>query len=296
MFIAMNAEVTGFLATCESPRTAVCYDHVLRRLVGWMDSQGLAFHEITPDRFTQFLNSQTTWKAVSRYLAYNVTRAFLRWRFGEDHSLSKMRMKRPKAKPQPTITQDQFDRLLPFFNTQTAIGARDLALFALAAETGLRATALCNIKMQNLYLDALTLIALDKGRGGGEWRVCRFSPVVASYLIAWLAYREGIALPETSTIFCSVRGKKRGQSNDRFGLLSRCREISRKVGFKFTPHVFRRFMATRLLELGASDTATMQQGAWKSREEFLKYIRSYQLPDVTPFSPVTAYYNKGKTT
>ncbi len=288
MLIQMISEVRKFLSTCKSPRTADSYAHVLLRLVDWLSSRSLTFPDLTPELFKEFLDSQP-WQAVSRYLAYNVARAFMRWKFGEDHPLKSLHMKRPKSKPQITITQDQFNTLLEFFNTMTPIGARDLALFALIAETGLRASEVCNLKMQDLHLDALSLIALDKG---GEWKVCRFSPLVASCLVAWLAHRSEIAKPETNTVFCSVSRKKKGLPPNRFGLLSRCREISRKVGFKFTPHVFRRFMATRMQELGASDTATMKQGGWKSSDEFRKYIRTYQAQDITPFSPVMDYYNK----
>lgn len=288
MLIEMHTEVRKFLNTCKSPRTADSYSSILRRLVDWLSARSITFSDITPDLFKEFMNSQP-WQAVSRYLAYNVTRAFLRWKFGEEHPLSKFRMKRPKSKPQTTITQDQFNVLLEFFNTMTPIGSRDLALFALISETGLRASEVCNLKMRDLHLDALSLIALDKG---GEWKVCKFSPLVASYLTAWLAHRSSIAKPETDTVFCSVERKKKGLPPNRFGLLSRCREISRKVGFKFTPHVFRRFMATRLQELGASNTAVMKQGGWKSEVEFRKYIRTYQLQDVTPFSPVMDYFKK----
>lgn len=290
--LAMMQEVERFLRTCKSPNTAAGYRLVLARLVEWLSVRSLAFTDLTPALFEEFLNDQHQWKAVSKHLAFNVTRSFLRWQYGEEHALSKVRRKRPKSKPQPTITQAQFERLLEFFNTMTPIGARDLALFSLAAETGLRATALCNLKMADLHLESLSLIALDKGADGGEWRICKFSAPVASYLAAWLAHRQTIALPDTDTVFCSVYGIKKGKPNHRFGLLSRCREISEKVGFKFTPHVFRRFMATRMLQLKASTIATMRQGGWKDEKEFRKYITTYQLDDMTDYSAVVDYLKK----
>lgn len=289
MFITMHNEVDSFVKTCKSPRTASSYKLVLRKLADWLSVRCENFAGLTPEMFVLFLNDQNQWQAVSRYFAYNVARAFLRWKFGEDHALARMKKKRPKAKPQPTITQDQFNRLLEFFNTMTPIGSRDLALFALMAETGLRASEVCGLKMRDLHPDALSLVVLSKG---GDWKICKFSPLVASYLIAWLAHRDGIALPDTTTVFCSVRGRKRGLPTDRFGLLSRCREISRKIGFSFTPHVFRRFMATRMLELGASNMAAMKQGGWKSDSEFRKYILTYAVQDVTPFSPVMQFFKK----
>lgn len=292
MFIAMLHQVEKFVKTCRSPRTAEGYRAVLEKLAGWLDDHSITFDQITPEAFMKFLGDQSQWGAVSRYLAYNVTRSFLRWRIGEDHPLSTLRMKRPRSKPQPVITQEQFDKLLVFFDQSTPIGSRDLSLFALAAETGLRASALCNLKMRDLHLDSLTLVVLDKGLNGGNWRICKFSAVTANFLSVWLAYRAGIAKPETDTVFCSVYGVKRGLSNNRFGLLSRCREISRKVGFHFTPHVFRRFMATRMLELKASNSAVMKQGGWTSETEFRKYIQTYQLQDVEPYSPVVEFFRK----
>lgn len=293
MLVAMFQQVERFLKTCQSPRTAEGYKNVLSRLVVWLSARGESFVEVTPSTFEAFLNDQKNWGAVSRHLAFNVTRAFLRWQYGEEHALAHVRKKRPKSKPQPTITQPQFEKLLEFFDTSTPIGARDLALFSLAAETGLRASALCNLKLRDLHLESLTLVALDKGRDGGDWRMCKISPPVANFLFAWLAHRERIALPETETVFCSVYGKKKGLPNNRFGLLSRCREISEKVGFKFTPHVFRRFMATSMLELQASTIATMRQGGWTDEKEFRKYIATYQLRDVSDYSAVVEYLKKG---
>lgn len=293
MFLAMIQQVNSFVKTCKSPRTAEGYQHVLVKLTEWLSHRGESFAQLTPEAFEQFLNSNPQWRAVSRHLAFNVTRAFLRWAIGEDHPLASVRKKKPKAKPQPTITQPQFEKLLEFFDTMTPIGSRDLALFALAAETGLRASALCNLKLRDLHLDSLTLVALDKGRDGGDWRMCKFSPPVANFLYAWLAHREKIAKPETDTVFCSVYGVKKGLPNNRFGLLSRCREISRKVGFRFTPHVFRRFMATQMLELQASTIATMRQGGWTDEKEFRKYIQTYQLRDVSDYSAVVEYLKKG---
>lgn len=289
LFIEMHTEVDRFLKTCKSPRTADSYKIVLRKLADWLSARSEEYASLNPESFDLFLNSQSQWKAVSRYFAYNVVRAFLRWKFGEDHALSKMRMKRPKSKPQNVINQTQFNRLLEHFNTMTPIGARDLALFSLMAETGMRASEICGLKMRDMHIESLSLLVLDKG---GEWKMCKFSPLVASYLVAWLAHRSEIALPETDTVFCSVQKKKRGQPTNRFGLLSRCREISRKVGFQFTPHFFRRFMATRMLELGASNTAAMRQGGWKSESEFKKYIATYAMQDVTPFSAVVQYFKK----
>ena len=291
MLIEMQHQVVQFIKTCKSPKTAICYEGILRRLADWLSARGLEYYQITPEIFEDFLNENRGWKAVSRYLAYNVTRAFLRWLLGENHPLAGLKMKRPKSKPQRTITQDQFNTLLEHFNTMSPMGARDLALFSVAAETGLRATALCNIKLRDVHLDSLTIIAIDKGN---EWVACKISPLVASYITAWLAYREGIAKPETDTLFCSVRGKKAGLPNDRNGFKSRCNEISKKVGFRFSPHVFRRFMATRFTELGG-ESAAIRQGGWKTMEEFRKYIRSYQIPDVSPYSPVMNHMTKGKS-
>jgi integrase len=82
-----------------------------------------------------------------------------------------------------------------------------------------------------------------------------WSPDILGRLAYWRELRT-----DATTVFISVHGKKRNQPMHRFGFLSNFRHISEKVGFYFTPHVFRRLMATRMLDLGATEEAVKQQG------------------------------------
>lgn len=280
----MLEEINRFLRTRQSPNTAICYGHILHRLCEFLDGRSVTFHDLDEDTFLSFLDSQP-WSATTRHMALQIVKVFLRWKFG-DHQLLRMKSKRPKTHPQRTITQEQFNTLMEYFNTMSAKGCRDLAVVMVMAETGLRATEICTLQMKDLFLDQRYLVALGKG---SRWKLCRLSRDTVNILGLWLAYRREMG-PTATTVFVSIRGKKRNQPMHRYGLLTNFRRISKKVGFYFTPHVFRRLMATRMLDLGATEEAVKQQGDWRSDRDFRRYIQTYRLREIEPYSPVTSFF------
>lgn len=280
----MLEEVNRFLRTRPSPNTAICYGHILHRLCEFLDRSNLTFQDLNEEAFLTFLVSQP-WSATTRHMALQIVKIFLRWKFG-DHQLLRMKSKRPKTHPQRTITQEQFNILMGHFDTMSPKGCRDLAIVMVLGETGLRATEICTLQMKDLFLDQRYLVALGKG---SRWKVCRLSKDTVNILGLWLSHRREMETNAT-TVFVSVRGKKRNQPMHRFGLLSNFRHLSDKVGFYFTPHVFRRLMATRMLDLGATEEAVKQQGDWHSDRDFKRYIQTYRLREIEPYSPVTSFF------
>jgi integrase len=154
------------------------------------------------------------------------------------------------------------------------------------AETGLRASEICSLQMKNLFLEQRYLVVLGKGE---RWKLCRLSKNTANIVGLWLAHRRKTET-DAETVFVSLRGRRHKKPMHRFGLLSNCRHISEKVGFYFTPHVFRRLMATRMLELGATEEAVKQQGDWRSDRDFRRYIQTYRLREIEPYSPITSFF------
>lgn len=284
MLVSISGEIERFLNTRQSPNTRICYAHILNRLCDFLIHHSLSFQDLNEETFTEFLDIQP-WNATSRYLALQVTKAFLRWKFG-DNALLKMKSKRPKPHPQLTMTQEQFNILMGHFNTMSPKGCRDLAMVMVLAETGLRASEVCNLEMKDLFLDQRYLVVLGKG---SRWKLCRLSKETVNILNLWLGYRRDLGT-NAKTVFVSVRGKKRNMPMDRFGLLTTFRRISSEVGFYFTPHVFRRLMATRMLELGATEEAVKQQGDWRSDRDFRRYIQTYRLREIEPYSPVSSFF------
>ena len=110
MLVSMSGEVERFLNTRQSPRTKECYGYILNRLCDFLNHCDTSFQDLSEEVFSKFLDTQP-WNATSRYLALQVTKAFLRWKFG-DHPLLKLTGKRPKPHPQLTMTQEQFNILM----------------------------------------------------------------------------------------------------------------------------------------------------------------------------------------
>ncbi|MBA3826301.1 MAG: tyrosine-type recombinase/integrase [Ktedonobacterales bacterium] len=65
------------------------------------------------------------------------------------------KLKTPKVPDREVdiLTSDEVARVMHLFNTHTEIGARDLAIFALLIDTGMRASELCGLRMKQLHLD-----------------------------------------------------------------------------------------------------------------------------------------------
>jgi len=124
------------------------YSHATEKSYSWVLSLFFKDHlvsslgKFSTRDFRNWLDKNSSWGDNMRYLAYCSIRSFLRWKF-ENHPALKYKLRREKTPPQRTLNDKQIEKLYQFFDTsgfgrQGKKGVRDIAIFSMALDTGLR--------------------------------------------------------------------------------------------------------------------------------------------------------------
>lgn len=155
---------------------------------------------------------------------------------------------RPWKKLPYFLSLEEVDRLLAAPDRSTPLGQRDQAMLDCLYATGLRASELVNLGLQDLNLSAGFLRCL--GKGSKERLVPLGSQALASMKNYLDGTRPSLAKGKLSPhVFLSQQGEKM----TRQGFWKILKKYALKVGIgkKVSPHVLRHSFATHLLERGA---------------------------------------------
>jgi integrase/recombinase XerD len=161
------------------------------------------------------------------------------------------------------LTEPEADALLATPIRSTPTGRRDRALFALAAQTGLRASELIGLRCADVHLGAGAHVScLGKGR---KLRITPLTSGMVAALRAWLAERAG---QPTELLFTTQTGKALSRDALEHRLAKyveiaarTCPSVGQK---KVTMHVLRHTAAMRLLRAGV-DTSVI--ALWLGHEQ-----------------------------
>lgn len=263
-----------------SPNTEDIY---FRMISEGLDDLG-DFSNLTPSQFKGWLSDHNTWGQSTTWLAYCAIRSFLKWKYGNDHPALDLSIKREDAGPQRTLSVNQAKTVYSYLENLTSdIGTRDLAIFSLLLDTGLRSSEICRLNRDNLNLDTRTLTVKVKG---GDWGSAIYSEITTEHLIDWLHTRENHA-GETRAAFVGIKGIKPGTRITNSGL----RVIVRRWGKRseigpLSPHDFRRTFATISTILQAPTRLVQMAGRWSTLEEVERYTRGLQLLEFDKYLPM----------
>lgn len=239
---------------------------------------------ITADGLRQWLN-KPDWGDNHRWVAYCAIRSFLRWRYGDYHPALRLKIKRRETPPQRFLNDDNVKKLMESFNTGTPKGKRDLAIFCVLLDTGLRCSEVCNLEIKHLDLDNCHLSVIIKG---GKWGNATFSPYTRQVLISWLAERKRFVSKSFRYVFCSIGGNTPGRKLTRDGLKTIMRGWAKHAGIaKLSPHDLRRTFAIMATRNGAPSRIVQIAGRWSSIEMVERYTRGLTIDDIKPYLPVT---------
>lgn len=226
------------------------------------------------------------WGNSRQYVNLCACRKFIAWLFGVEHPALSARIKRVKAKKQRSLSIPQVIDLLASFDPFTPIGARDLALAAIALDTGLRASELARIQLPEVNLQRRTLQVIIKG---GQWGMAIFSPETALILDRWLSFRSKTA--KTAALFVSLRKSATGGGQLTVsGVKAIFKKWSFSQGYKLSPHDMRRSFATLSTILGAPSRVVQSAGRWSSIDMVERYTQDIHADAITPYLPVTHTY------
>jgi len=261
----MNNEVENFLASHPyAEATKRTYQNILVRFLAECDPSTLSASSLIA------FVSKSEWGNARRCVALAACQKFLGWKFGSDHSALNARLKRIPGKPQRALNEHQALDLLASFDRYTAKGARDLALCALAIDTGLRESELCRLQKADTDLEHRVLQVIVKG---GQWAAAVFSEHTAAHIAHWLNFRtiadgQGFLFTNTFT----------GAGLTPGGLQSIVKEWGRSIGIKLSPHDLRRSFAVLATDImGAPERVLMAGGRWSNSEMINRYTRTLKL-------------------
>lgn len=157
-----------------------------------------------------------------------------------------------------SLTRQQIDNLFEsnrIRNDELAI--RDQAIISVLYFTGLRASELINLKMQNISLSQRMIRVIGKGN---KERIVPFSEECKKDLVLYLNQMRNTLLSKSIHQSTYVFLNKDGEQLTLRGLETIISEIETKNGLVLGlhPHLFRHSFATHLLEKGA-DLRTIQE-------------------------------------
>jgi integrase/recombinase XerC len=180
------------------------------------------------------------------------------------------------------MTFDQVILLLASFNPYTPIGARDLALAALAIDTGLRESELARVQLADVDLENRTLQVIVKG---GQWGIAVYSAETALAVEKWLHFRQ--PAPGVQSVFVSLAPNKgRGAQLTRHGIKAIFKKWGASLGWKLSPHDARRTFATVSTILGAPSRVVQKAGRWSDLTQVQRYTDSIEALAITPYLPI----------
>ena len=247
-----------------------------------------SFQALEPVSFRKWLFSHD-WNSNSRWLYYSAVRAYIKWKFDDDHPALRLRIKRNASAPQRTLTLKQAEEIYQYLEKiETPKGIRDLAIYSLALDTGLRASEICNIDISRIDFEHRMVTVKVKG---GDWGLAIFSPITAQNLRKWLEVRSDY-VKDAEALFVGIKGVKPGSRMTSDGLRGIVRKWGKKTGVgKLSPHDFRRTFAI-ISTLNQAPTRLVQMaGRWKNIKEVQRYTRGLRLKEFDRYLPMREVAN-----
>jgi integrase len=287
----LRAEVLTFVNAfdlADTTRASYC-----RHVYGILSEVGDIEH-MTPQTFRNYLTKEK-WGPAMRYMVYSAVRKYLGWKYGIHHPALAFKFHKHKGAPQRTLTSEQVLTLWhyiinPDSHFWEGKRERDMAIFCVLLDTGLRCAEVCSLSLNHLNLTTCRFSAIIKG---GNWSEGTFSPETALVLTQWLPERNKLANPYVQNVFISVGGTKPGEALTREGLQQTVKHwgINSGVG-PLSPHDFRRSFATLATELGAPSRVVQVAGRWSSIQMVERYTRTLNLSNINRYSPIAGILGK----
>lgn len=283
----IEAEALNFLSTTNlTDKGKDTYMYFLRSFFEY-------WYEANPDKDPKNSNLRhvqawfkvhSNWSNATRYSASAALKKFFRYKYGGNHPICQLKIKRLDPGVQRTLQKNELMDVLAAIDTTSVKGIRDLAIISLMVDTGLRASELCNLEIDRLDLVNQSLSVIVKG---GAWAEKLFFDYSTNCIVNWLNIRQEIAKPNVKNVFVSVGGKTPGTKITISALRYLSNTLSKITGLRhFSPHTFRRTFATLATENGAPSRVVQVAGGWKSIRMVERYTQALKKEAIKPFSPI----------
>lgn len=196
--------------------------------------------------------------SATRSLHLSVIRMFFKYLAAKnlilvDPAASLELPKEPKRLPRNVLTAQEVKKVLEAIDTQKNRGIRDRAIIETLYSSGLRATELINLTLNNLNLKE-GYLTIEKGKGGKP-RIVPLGKIACQWIAQYLQVRPQVSDP---TLFLTMLKPPRPMSRETLAEL--CAERARQAGIKkkVTSHTYRHTCATLMLK-GNADIRYIQE-------------------------------------
>lgn len=250
----------------KSPRTVQWYNQTVEVFTGWLESEGMStrLDDVGEDEARLFIlhlqERRGLWGKASSHTVNNrvrALRAFFNWLYRqgytETHRLEHVKPPKVRQKEIEVLTDQEIERIFASVDPNTAMGARNAALYSLMLDTGLRLSEVVNLKYQDVHLGSRYVKVLGKG---DKERIVAFGAHCQRALANYANhYRFEDEEEGPETFFLCIDGY--GMTPD--ALRSLIERLSKAAGIpRLHPHLMRHTYATRFL-LNGGNVFLLQQ-------------------------------------
>jgi site-specific recombinase XerD len=255
-----------------SPRTIRNYVDIITGFGTWLEQQGMTptLDNITKNTCREWMAylKDTGQKTGTRGLKFASLRRFCRYLVDEGHlgADPTARLTQPTAEtpPPPVLEEAELAALLKTCEGSNWFAIRDMALFRLMINTGIRVAEAAGLRLTDVDMEARIIYVTGKG---SRLRAVAFDAKTAKFLYRYLRVRGKYALGIGDVLFVGDRGPLHA---DAIG--KRLAARSAEAGIKHVhPHMLRHTRAHQLKSAGMSDENTMKLMGWRNHDVMRRY-------------------------
>jgi site-specific recombinase XerD len=256
------------------PGTIASYLVVARSFIGYLHAKGMptVVASITREHIEYYL-AELAGRVSAATVAKQYRSLQQLWVWILDEGLiirSPMERMKPPAvpvQPVPLIGTDALRKLLDTCKGNTFENKRDAAILMMLLDTGMRASELIGLRLEDIDREASVAFVLGKG---GRGRGCPYGTRTADALRRYLRLRRSHPQARTGALWLGKKGPLTVSGLAQL-LKRRCADAGLP---RVNPHRFRHEWAHQWLAAGGQEQDLMRLAGWRSREMLGRYAAS----------------------
>jgi site-specific recombinase XerD len=271
-------------------KTLETYRDSLNMLQRFLVERGMpSLTMVTTEHLREFFNAlyQRGNKPTTVSVRYRALKQFYKWLLGEgyrqDNPVDRIPPPRTPDKMQPHYTTDELKKVMASLpaTTRDVLTLRNKAILLTLLDSGLRASELCGLRVDDLNLRAMSLV-VRQAKGGRE-RAVGIGGVTTQAIERYIRRRQ----INSPSLFVTVNGRPLTYNAVR--QVTQRMFVDAGVPFRGV-HGFRRSFAMAFLDAGGDPADLQALAGWESAAMLRRYTRATEreraLKAHRKFSPV----------